>query len=262
LQPQQGILTTPNKHGLIQVYDFEDLPLIVMNVVRIGAQIPGMACELESGDIKIGSKNKNKRNNVIAVVGFGPLVWTLITPDAPVRGGFRSLDEIEIEDVEVPRTEGDIFLYFTSDKADFNRILADKVKDQFGSSGNLIEELVLNDGVHSNIESEKEKVLIDKSQNLDTMESSFVVTQKFKMDNDFFCDLPKHSFPCQVDSNPGRYIITFSNDPQKLEDHAESVSYPAVSRGIFFVPSLDLLTSLRMGGIRMGSLAINAKWKE
>jgi len=30
---------------------------------------------------------------------------------------------------------------------------------------------------------------------------------------------------------------------------------------LFIIPSLDLLTSLRMGGIRMGSLAINAKWK-
>jgi len=262
LQAQQGVLKPPKQHTLIQIYNFDSLPLIVMNVARIGAQIPGMACELESEPFNDRSKNKKKGSEISAVVGFGPMVWTLITPDAPVRGGFRSLDETEIEGVEVSASEGDVFLYFSSEKEDLNRILANKIKEQFGPSGNLIEELVLEGGVHSDIVGEKEKVLIDKSKNLDTMQSSFVVTQKFKTDAKFSSDLPQHSFPCRVGSSSGRYIITFSNDPKKLEDHAESVSYPPVSRGLFFLPSLDLLTSLRMGGIRMGSLAINAKWKE
>ena len=261
MQAQQGVLKLPKQHTLIQIYNFDSLPLIVMNVARIGAQIPGMASELKS-EYKNKDENKKKGSEISAVVGFGPMVWTLITPDAPVRGGFRSLDETEIEGVEVSASEGDVFLYFSSEKEDLNRILANKIKEQFGPSGNLIEELVLEGGVHSDIAGEKEKVLIDRSQNLDTMQSSFVVTQKFKTDAKFSSDLPQHSFPCRVGSSSGRYIITFSNDPKKLEDHAESVSYPPVSRGLFFLPSLDLLTSLRMGGIRMGSLAINAKWKE
>ena len=261
MQAQQGVLKPPKRHTLIQVYDFDDLPLIVMNVARIGAQIPAMASELKPDAIK-GSSRKNKDSGIIALVGFGPMLWTLITPDAPVQGGFRSLDETEIEDVEVPGSKGDVFLYFSSEKYSLNRILADKIKEQFGSRGNLIDELVLEGGVHSDIASKKEKVLIDKSKNLDTMQSSFIVTQKFKMNNNFLCDLPQRSFPCQVGSDLGNYIITFSNDPKKLEDRTESVPYPPVSRGFFFLPSLDLLTSLRMGGIRMGSLAINAKWKE
>ncbi|MBT4259434.1 MAG: hypothetical protein HOD90_05920, partial [Nitrospina sp.] len=48
MQAQSGILTDPKQHSLIQIYNFDSLPLIAMNVVRIGAQIPGMACELES----------------------------------------------------------------------------------------------------------------------------------------------------------------------------------------------------------------------
>ena len=262
MQAQYGVLIPPKQHTLVQIYNFDSLPLIAMNVARIGAQTPGMACELEAEFFNDRPKNKTKGSEVSAVVGFGPMVWILITPDAPVRGGFRSLDETEIEDVEVSATEGDIFLYFSSEKDDFNRILADKIKEQFGPSGSLLEELVLKGGTHSDIACEKEKVLIDKSQNLDTEQSSFVITQKFKTDDRFSCDLPQHSFPCRVGSSSGRYIITFSNDPKKLEDHAESVSHPPVSRGLFFLPSLDLLTSLRMGGIRMGSLAINAKWKE
>ena len=48
MQAQQGVLKPPKQHTLIQIYNFDSLPLIVMNVARIGAQIPGMASELKS----------------------------------------------------------------------------------------------------------------------------------------------------------------------------------------------------------------------
>jgi hypothetical protein len=262
LQAQHGVLIPPKKHTLVQIYNFDSLPLIAMNVVRIGAQTPGMACGLEAEFFNDRPKKKTKGSEVSAVVGFGPMVWILITPDAPVRGGFRSLDETEIGGVEVPATEGDMFFCFSSEKEEFNRILADKIKELFGPSGNLIEELVLEGGTHSDIANEKEKVLLDSSGNLDTVQSSFVLTQKFNSDGNCSCDLPQHKFPYRVDSQSGLYTNTFSKNPEQLSDYADEVPYPPVSRGIFFIPSLDLLTSLRMGGIRMGSLAINAQWKE
>jgi len=262
LQAQHGVLIPPKKHTLVQIYNFDSLPLIAMNVVRIGAQTPGMACGLEAEFFNDRPKKKTKGSEVSAVVGFGPMVWILITPDAPVRGGFHSLDETEIGGVEVPATEGDMFFCFSSAKEEFNRILADKIKELFGPSGNLIEELVLEGGTHSDIANEKEKVLVDSSGNLDTVQSSFVLTQKFNSDGNCSCDLPQHKFPYRVDSQSGVYTNTFSKNPEQLSDYADEVPHPPVSRGIFFIPSLDLLTSLRMGGIRMGSLAINAQWKE
>lgn len=262
MQAQHGVLIPPKKHTLVQIYNFDSLPLIAMNVVRIGAQTPGMACGLEAEFFNDRPKKKTKGSEVSAVVGFGPMVWILITPDAPVRGGFHSLDETEIGGVEVPATEGDMFFCFSSAKEEFNRILADKIKELFGPSGNLIEELVLEGGTHSDIANEKEKVLLDSSGNLDTVQSSFVLTQKFNSDGNCSCDLPQHKFPYRVDSQSGVYTNTFSKNPEQLSDYADEVPHPPVSRGIFFIPSLDLLTSLRMGGIRMGSLAINAKWKE
>jgi hypothetical protein len=231
-------------------------------VVRIGAQIPGMVCELESEFFNDRPKNNLKGSEVSALVGFGPLLWILITPDAPARGGFRSLEETDIDDTEVPESEGDMFLYFSSENKDFNRILADEIKELFGPSGNLIEELVLKDGTHFDIAGQKEKVLLDSSGNLDTVQSSFVLTQKFISEAKFSYEIPQHKFLYKMGSELGAYTVTFSKDPQKLSDYADEVPHPAVSRGIFFIPSLDLLTSLRMGGIRMGSLAINAKWKE
>ena len=259
---QEGVLFPPKKNALIQVYNFNDLPLIAMNLIRIGAQIPGMASEVGTHPMVKKSIDSNQGGVINAVVGFGPMLWILVTPDAPTRGGFHSFDEIEINGIEVPETEGDMFLYFSSDYAELNSILASEIKEHFGADSHLIEERSFEGGDHSDIMSEKDKVLIDKSINLDTMDSSFALVQNFKTTDEYPCDLPCHNFTGSVDSGLGRYAITFSNQPKLLEEHSESVSQPPISRGLFFIPSLDLLTSLRMGGIRMGSLAINAKWKE
>ena len=261
MQAQEGVLAPPKKHSLIQVYNFDDLPLIAMNVARIGAQTPSIASEV-AGDCTRQIKNIKKEGALTALIGFGPTVWILITPDAPVRGGFRAFDETEINGAEVPETEGDMFLHFSSDNVELNRILAGKVQEQFGNKGNLLEEIISEGGEHSDIENEKEKVLINNANNLDTVQSSFVLTQKFNANVKPSCNLPQRSFPYKVKPGLGRYTLTFSNQPAELEKYSESIAHPPVSRGLFFLPSLDLLTSLRMGGIRMGSLAINAKWKE
>ena len=247
MQAQAGVLNPPKRHTLIQVYNFDDLPLVTMNVARIGAQTPGMASD-------IAGKEKH-----YAVVGFGPMTWMLLTPDKPVPGGFRVIDETEIEGQDVPETEGDILLYLSSEHADLNREIASQVGELFGKDGELIEEFSAEAFVQTNASGKiAENTLIDSSINLDTEQSSFVFTQRFQGEKEILSTQYQTSFSCAGD----RYTMTFSNDPAQLEEHGDSVSRPPVSRGLFFIPSLNLLTSLRMGGIRMGSLAINAKWKQ
>jgi porphyrinogen peroxidase len=243
------VLSSPKKHSLIQVYSFEDLPLITMNVARIGAQTPGMASE-------IAGKEKHH-----AMVGFGPMSWIWLTPDKPVPGGFGVFEETEIEEEDVPETEGDILLYFSSDYADLNREIAHQVCEMFGKDGELIEEVVAESFTPAIAEPIAENILIDRVTNLDTEQSSFVFTQRFQGEEEVLSTQYQNSFPCKTASGSGRYTMTYSNNPAELEEYGDSVSRPPVSRGVFFLPSLDLLTSLRMGGIRMGSLAINAKWK-
>jgi hypothetical protein len=243
VQAQSGVLSAPKKHSLVQVYNFDELPLVTMNIARIGAQTPGMASEIAG----------NEKH--FAVVGFGPMTWTWLTPDKPVPSGFRGFDETEIEGEDVPETEGDILLYFSSDHADLNRIIADQLRELFGNDGELAEEVVLEDFERTN---DKENILIDRSTNLDTEKSSFVFTQKFQGG----AEVPSKYYQNSYSYDTDRYTMTFSNNPGQLEEHGDSVPRPPVSRRIFFIPSLDLLTSLRMGGIRMGSLAINSKWKQ
>lgn len=218
-----------------------------MNVARIGAQIPGMASE-------IAGKEKH-----FAMVGFGPMTWIWLTPDKPVPNGFRAFDETEVEGKDVSETEGDIMLYFSSDHAGLNREIANQVCELFGKDGELVEEVVAESFTQINAEGNlAENILIDRATNLDTEQSSFVFTQRFQGEGEILSTQYQTSFPCKTD----RYTLTYSNNPAELEEHGDSVSRPPVSRGVFFLPSLDLLTSLRMGGIRMGSLAVNAKWKQ
>ncbi|MBT5550008.1 MAG: hypothetical protein HOJ79_05965 [Nitrospina sp.] len=245
MQAQPGVLSPPKKHSLIQVYNFDDLPLITMNVARIGAQTPGMAFE-------ISGQEKH-----FAVVGFGPMTWTWLTPDKPVPGGFKGFDETEVEGEGVPETDGDILLYISSDHADLNRVIANQVREMFGKDGELIDEVVAESFTLTGSEPVAENILIDRATNLDTEQSSFVFTQRFQGDEEVVSTHYQTSFILSAE----RYTLTYSNNPAELEEHGDEVSRPPVSRGVFFIPSLDLLTSLRMGGIRMGSLAINAKWK-
>ena len=126
MQSQEGVLKTPYHYSLIQKYVFEDLPLIAMNVARIGAQTPGMAYEIAKGE------------KHFATIGFGPMTWLLITPDIPAQGGFRAFDEMDIGDKEIPESEGDMLFYFSSGQPELNRELAGRVGELFGKDGELI----------------------------------------------------------------------------------------------------------------------------
>ena len=249
MQCQEGVLKAPYQYSLIQKYIFDDLPLIAMNVARIGAQTPGMAYEIADGEPHF------------VTIGFGPMNWLLITPDIPAPGGFRAFDEIDVEDEEVPESEGDLLLYFSSGYPKLNRELANQVGELFGNDGELIEEIEVEGGEHSNVSEVKEQVLIEHPNYLDQAQSSFLSTHRFLTNDKTPTELPQHRYSYKTDSDTGGYVLTFDNNPSKLEEHSESLTQPAKTRGLFFIPSLDLLTILRMGGIRMGSLAINAKWK-
>ena len=250
MQAQEGVLKAPYHYSLIQKYIFDDLPLIAMNVARIGAQTPGMAYETAGGELHW------------VTIGFGPMIWLLITPDLPAPGGFRAFDEVDIGDKEISESEGDMLLYFSSGQPKLNRKLARSVGELFGNNGRLIEEVEVEGGEHSDFSGVKKQLLIDDPNFLDQAQSSFLSTHRFLTKEDSDCDLLQHRYNYKAEcGGSGDYILTFNNKPFRLEEHSESLTQPPISRGLFFIPSLDLLTSLRMGGIRMGSLAINAKWK-
>ena len=249
MQCQEGLLKAPYHYSLIQKYIFDDLPLIAMNVARIGAQTPGIAYEIADGE------------KHFVTIGFGPMNWLLITPDVPASGGFSVFDEIAVGDEEMSESEGDMLLYFSSGHPKLNRELTKMVQELFGNKAELIEDVEVEGGQHSNLTEVKKQVLIEDRNFLDQAQSSFLSTHRFSSMDETTTDLPQHRYNYKTDNESGDYVLTFDKNPSKLEEHSESLMQPAKSRGLFFIPSLELLTSLRMGGIRMGSLAINARWK-
>ena len=72
MQAQHGVLIPPKQHTLVQIYNFDSLPLIAMNVARIGAQTPGMACELESEFFNDQPKNKTREVKLVQ--------WLVLVP--------------------------------------------------------------------------------------------------------------------------------------------------------------------------------------
>ena len=60
MQAQEGVLKPPKQHALVQSYSFDNLPLIAMNVARIGAQTPSMAREV-GAEAPIGKGTETKR---------------------------------------------------------------------------------------------------------------------------------------------------------------------------------------------------------
>ena len=64
---QEGVLISPQKHSLVQIYNFDGLPLIAMNVARIGAQIPSLTSEL-GGSYREGQHKKNSKEKAINTV--------------------------------------------------------------------------------------------------------------------------------------------------------------------------------------------------
>ena len=172
-----------------------------------------------------------------------------------------SFDEIDVWDEEMPESEGDMLLYFSSGEPKLNRELACQINKLFGKDGELIEEVEVEGGEHSDIAEVKEEVLIEDPNYLDQAQSTFMSTHRFSTHGESKTTLPQHRYNYKKNNESGDYILTFDKNPSKLEEHSQSLTKPATTRGLFFIPSLDLLTSLRMGGIRMGSLAINAKWK-
>ena len=178
MKAQEGVLKTPYHYSLIQKYVFEDLPLIAMNVARIGAQTPGMAYEIAKGE------------KHFATIGFGPMTWLLITPDVPAPGGFRAFDEMDIGDKEIPESEGDMLLYFSSGQPELNRELARKVGGLFGKDGELIEEAELKEGRYTDFLKVKDQVLINDPNFLDQAQSSFLSTHRFTTKDKTITDLP------------------------------------------------------------------------
>ncbi len=252
-QAQAGIIDSHGQHRLIIILTIEDMPLTAMSIAKIGAMTPQLCSQVNS---------ERPEAQLRAMVGFGPQLWSLILLDgqnAPFRA-LRSTDES-------PYTGGDFLLYFSSNSADFNRTLAQNVIEYTQSMTETctqIEGVICGEQEASQVD---EKEIFVGNRNPELERSSFAYIRRWRNtgeESSLAFDTPKTlDHLCTSTEESEQFSIQFNANPFIFQDCARDLKWGQPLTGSsFMLPSLDLLTGLRMGGLRMGSLSPTAIWKD
>lgn len=253
-QSQTGIKDSPGKHRLILILTIEDMPLTAMSIAKIGAMTPQLCSQVSS---------ERPEAKLRAMVGFGPQLWSLILLDS-YSSGFKALKSTD----ESPYTGGDFLLYFSSSSAAFNRELAQNVIEYAQSmteDSEKIEGVACETAAPLDIDDEN---IFLGNQNPELEQSSFAYVRRWRGGEVQQASQPEsphtlnHIWRNADLEEPEICTVQFSAKPSVFKDCSKTQSWgKAFAGSVFILPSLDLLTGLRMGGLRMGLLSPTAIWK-
>lgn len=275
---QTGIVSSPARHSCVLIYEVVDLPMNAMSVGQFSVMVPGFVSDV---------LKKYPGEKIACVVGFGPMFWLLAWHGKKPRR-LRPFETLEAEGREFPATEGDILFYLHANQVECLRDMVgyidenlrglvqpiDRVWGQSPAITFAEQESITPDGV-------PESVFIDKHE-ADFFRGSFVLVQNFRHAPDEtvqvaapFQEMAQqfgrqehlliHSLPYRTEEDAGTLSMLFHSDPDAVDTVLEkSLEIPPGDDGVhwtdrlqplsgarFFVPSIDVLTGLRMGGIRM-----------
>ncbi|GEM_PF-3344713 len=275
-RPQSGLIVPPQNNLISLVYHVEDLGVNAMSVSKIAAMIAGLAEEKEKCDF-------DSKNNYM--IGFGARFWSLVfhlnLPKAFER--FRPLNLKQVDPVEVG---GDFFIFFNAQNSDWNERLLSEIEINLRELTETADQF---NGwpVFSTDLKDNKKVLIG-SEDPEFLGGCFTLRLKFSWDEkdesenllakDFRNFIESKHFKGIVEQFLARSLLfqnkndfllmILSKTPQQLEDVLEEISRIESKFFLFlefgsyaFVPSIDVLTGLRMGGLRMGALSPTARFK-
>ncbi|PIQ96038.1 MAG: hypothetical protein COV67_11695 [Nitrospinae bacterium CG11_big_fil_rev_8_21_14_0_20_56_8] len=258
-KPQSGILEPPGPHCLVLVLGVRDLPLCSMSVAKIGAMVPQLNHE-------VGVSYPGAR--LRAMVGFGPQLWNYINPSASTPGFSPPYDD-EGEDEE--GSGEDLLLFLSSEDPSLNDNLVQRVREV---CGNLTRTCHETRGVY------------EGSSGLQVMEGAgteqiLIGSSDPELDRSGFCcftllepgmdsegniagildeTLLTYRFRTPEDCKGVLVLGAGAGVLRRWKEGA--VEGARTATDLFLVPSLDLLTGLRMGGLRMGALSITSIWKD
>ena len=274
-RPQAGVARPPQKYGLSIIYQVKDVPMHAMSIAHLGAMIPGLAAET-------GEANSSVKANYL--VGFGSLLGSFIWQGNQPRG-YSSLDFLKKDESFQPITDGDLWIFFSSQSTEINHKLEECVQSYL-SKIIIKKELTEGEMADTPYTSEpRERILIDSSDP-EFNQSSFVwvretggatgvekVSIKKNAPAKEWSPLnvtEGHSYGMHYELEGKNYFLKFyfAAEPKLFNKIYQDQKIPpkqnfqSVSKGFFFLPSVEVLVSPRMGTLRMGSLSPTAKWKE
>ncbi|CAI2717274.1 Dyp-type peroxidase domain-containing protein [Nitrospina watsonii] len=275
---QTGIVSTPGRHSCVLIYEVVDLPMNAMSVGQFSVMVPGFVSDV---------LKKYPGEKISCVVGFGPMFWLLAWHGKKPRR-LRPFETLEAEGREFPATEGDLMFYLHAGQLECLRDMVAYIDHNLSGLVKPLDRvwgespaITFPDQESKPAEGVPDAVFIDR-QEADFSRGSFALVQNYRhaLDETRTVAVPiqdtarqlereehllVHSLPYRNDSEAGTLVMLFHSDPDSVDAVLErALEIPAaagephwtetlrpVSGARFFVPSIDVLTGLRMGGIRM-----------
>lgn len=275
-RPQPGSIFPPQNYTVSLVYHVEDLGVNSMSVSKIAAMIAGLAEEKE----KFGNEAR-----INYMIGFGVRFWSLVF-HLNLPNAFESFRPSILKQVDPAEIGGDFFISLSSQNPEWNSRLLSEIEidlndltetaDHFEGTSSFLTDLKGN-----------EKTLIS-SEDPEFSGGTFTLRLSFLWDEndeseinlaksfrnfieseDFQKIVERFSVRSSLFQSKNQLLLMFlAKTPHQLENLLEEVHQIESDFFFFlefgsyaFVPSIDVLTGLRMGGLRMGKLSPTAKFK-
>jgi len=279
---QLGITRVPHQHTVIQIYQVLDVAMNIMSIGQYSVMIPGLASD---------QVRQNPDTQLVTTIGFGRMFWLFAWHGMQPRH-MQDFEEWQGEEGRIlPATEGDLAVVLSSNRKDCVMDLAGQVERQLQGM------VVKVDEVHSVAATEcdagaaelPEELFIDSAEP-DFTGGCFLFTQRYRFERPATPgihfqkavqlsgrqnEMLVHGLPYAGEQEQGEMLTVYMRDPSVLESVFQRMvmdppadparhwlqDCPAVSGTLFFVPSLDVLTGLRMGGIRMNRFSATQQFK-
>ncbi len=255
-----------------------------MSVSQFSVMVPGLASEL---------MKMNPGNRLECTVGFGQMFWILVWHTGKPKG-LKEFEDLEIKNFTFPGVEGDLLIYISSDSFELIEKLGDQIRKNLSRLTEIVDEVEIKNLKCQKTEKNMEDSLIPPSiligpDQPDFSGGTFLWVQKFsdKKSNQIsvaeeFSKLIEsqekkplfHSWPKNCFKEENQWLLAYTRDLEEWEDllvknfestltdkcHWLEENVP-VAGWSFFVPSLDVLIGLRMGGIRMNRFSTTQQYK-
>ncbi len=281
-RPQSGIIPTPFQYNRVQVFELYDLPMTSMTVGQFSVMIPGLGHQLAQA---------HPGEQLRVTVGFGFMFWTLAWHGLSPRQ-LQPFETLESGDREITEGEGDLWVSYTSTDRNLINKLVNKVNNNLGTLVRVVEDRELlwdtppeRDPVFPESiwipgeEAEFERgtfllqmevehpLLYTKSllPSLNSMLKQQELTDQVLIRRMELNEGAKKGSHLQVfHQNSGKLDTLLEDwmdeDQQNLMWGDDGVRSARATR--IFIPSLDVLTGLRQGGIRMNRFSQTRQWKD
>ncbi len=281
-RPQSGIVPPPFFYNRIQSLEVLDIPMTSMTVGQFSVMIPGLGHQMVQAD---------PAEELRVTIGFGFMFWTLAWHGkSPYQ--FQTFDELESGDRLIAEGEGDLWIHYSSTNPNLIKQLANKVHNNLASLVKVREDrcLLWNKPAESS-PGTPDKIWIPKNEpefangtfmlqievehSARYQKSLLPSLQKLVEQEELTDKIMIREMDLGQEEKKGTLLLIFHQHSGKLETLLEDwldedqpnllwgdngVTAARATR--FFVPSLDVLTGLRQGGIRMNRFSQTRQWKD